>query len=120
VPQGLRQFLESLLFHLRPPRPLRRRNSLPRGSGQLASYPPDYWASATAQQQDIHFTVTNSLHTGYVLIAEWTCTYRGRTTGKRRELAGMFFADFYGNQVRAFREYAIPRPVKDVHRETTA
>ena len=65
----------------------------------------DYWASATAQQEDIHFTVTNSIHTGYVLIAEWTCTYRDRTTGKRRELAGMFFADFYGPQVRAFREY---------------
>ena len=65
----------------------------------------DYWTGATAQQEDIHFTVTNSLHTGYVLIAEWTCTFRDRATGKRRELAGMFFADFYGNQVRAFREY---------------
>lgn len=63
----------------------------------------DYWAEATGRQEDIHFTVTNSLHTGYVLIAEWTCTYRA--TGKRRELAGMFFADFYGPQVRAFREY---------------
>ena len=65
----------------------------------------DYWASATALQEDIHFTVINSLHTGYVLIAEWTCTYKDHVTGKRRELAGMFFADFYGNQVRAFREY---------------
>ena len=65
----------------------------------------DYWASATAQQEDIHFAVTNSFHTGYVLIVEWTCTYRDRATGKRRELADMFFADFYGNQVRAFREY---------------
>jgi hypothetical protein len=65
----------------------------------------DYWAEATGRQEDILFTVTNSLHTGYVLIAEWTCTYRDHATGKRRELAGMFFADFYGNQVRAFREY---------------
>ncbi len=65
----------------------------------------DYWAAATANQEDIRFTVTNSLHTGYVLIAEWTCTYRDRATAKRREMAGMFFADFYGNQVRAFREY---------------
>jgi ketosteroid isomerase-like protein len=65
----------------------------------------DYWAGATAQQEDIRFTVTNYLHTGYVLIAEWTCQYRDRASGRPRELAGMFFADFYGNQVRAFREY---------------
>lgn len=65
----------------------------------------DYWAGATTQQEDIHFTVTNSLHTGYFLVAEWTCSYRDRATGKRRELAGMFFADFYGKQVRTFREY---------------
>jgi len=65
----------------------------------------DYWAAATAQQEDIHFTVTNFLHTGYILIAEWTCQYRDRVSGRPRELAGMFFADFYGNQVRAFREY---------------
>jgi len=65
----------------------------------------DYWAGATAQQEDIRFTVTNYLHTGYVLIAEWTCQYRDCSSGRPRELAGMFFADFYGNQVRAFREY---------------
>ena len=65
----------------------------------------DYWAAATARQEDIRFTVTNSLHSGYVLIAEWNCAYRDRFTSQRRELAGMFFADFYGNQVRAFREY---------------
>ena len=65
----------------------------------------DYWAAATAQQEDIHFTVTNFLHTGYILIAEWTCQYRDLASGRPRELAGMFFADFYGNQVRAFREY---------------
>jgi len=65
----------------------------------------DYWAAATARQDDIHFKVTNFLHTGYVLIAEWNCAYRDRFTSQRRELAGMFFADFYGNQVRAFREY---------------
>jgi len=65
----------------------------------------DYWAEATGRQEDIHFKVTNYLHTGYVLIAEWTCAYRDRSSGQHRELAGMFFADFYGNQVRAFREY---------------
>lgn len=63
----------------------------------------DYWAAATGGQEDIHFAVTNSLHTGYVLIAEWSCVYR--SSGQPRQLAGMFFADFYGNQVRAFREY---------------
>jgi hypothetical protein len=71
----------------------------------------DYWAEATGRQEDIRFTVTNSLHSGYVLIAEWTCTYRDRATGKRKELAGMFFADFYGHQVRAFREYWQSRTV---------
>lgn len=71
----------------------------------------DYWAEATRRQEDIRFVVTNSLHTGYVLIAEWTCKYRDRATGRRRELAGMFFADFYGNQVRAFREYWQSRAV---------
>jgi len=65
----------------------------------------DYWAAATARQDDILFRVTNSLHSGYVLIAEWNCAFRDRFTSQRRELAGMFFADFYGNQVRAFREY---------------
>ena len=65
----------------------------------------DYWAAATAEQQDIHFAVTNSLHAGYILIAEWTCAYRDHSSGRPRQLAGMFFADFYGNQVRAFREY---------------
>ena len=65
----------------------------------------DYWAAATAGQEDIRFTVTNFLYAGYVLIAEWTCRYRERSSGQPRELAGMFFADFYGNQIRAFREY---------------
>jgi hypothetical protein len=65
----------------------------------------DYWSAATASQEDIHFAVTNSLHAGYVLIVEWTCAYRDRSSGQPRQLAGMFFADFYGNQVRAFREY---------------
>ena len=69
----------------------------------------DYWATATATQEDIRFAVTNSLHAGYVLIAEWTCDYRDRSSGKARQLAGMFFADFYGTQVRAFREYWLSR-----------
>lgn len=65
----------------------------------------DYWKAATERQEDIRFTVTNFLHTGYILVAEWTCAYRERSSGARRELAGMFFADFYGEQVRRFREY---------------
>jgi ketosteroid isomerase-like protein len=69
----------------------------------------DYWAEATATQEDIRFTVKTFIRSGYVLIAEWTCRYRDRSSGKRKELAGMFFADFYGNQVRAFREYWLSR-----------
>ena len=69
----------------------------------------DYWAEATAAQEDIRFTAKNSIRSGYVLIAEWTCRYRDRSSGQRKELAGMFFADFYGNQVRAFREYWLSR-----------
>ena len=69
----------------------------------------NYWKAATGRQQDIHFTVNHSLRAGYVLIAEWTCRYRSTVTGERREMAGMFFADFYGKQIRAFREYWLSR-----------
>jgi len=65
----------------------------------------DYWKAATERQEDIHFAVKSFLYSGYVVIAEWTCTYRDRASGVQRELAGMFFADLYGKQVRAFREY---------------
>jgi limonene-1,2-epoxide hydrolase len=65
----------------------------------------DYWRAATAEQEDIHFTVKHAFRDGYNLVAEWTCTFRDRTSGRRRELAGMFIADFYGKQVRRFREY---------------
>jgi SnoaL-like domain len=65
----------------------------------------DYWKAATERQEDIHFSVSSSFHVGYVVVAEWTCTYRDRSNGVRKELVGMFFADFYGKQVRAFREY---------------
>ncbi len=65
----------------------------------------DYWAGATRGQEDIHFTVKTFVHAGYIVAAEWTCTYRDRAAGERKELAGMFLADFYGKQVRAFREY---------------
>lgn len=65
----------------------------------------DYWKAATARQEDIHFNASNSFHVGYIVVAEWTCTYRDRSSGAQRELAGMFFADFYGKQIRAFREY---------------
>ncbi|MBZ5516683.1 MAG: nuclear transport factor 2 family protein [Acidobacteriia bacterium] len=64
-----------------------------------------YWHAATDRQEDIHFSVTNSFHHKYTLVAEWTCHYRHKPSGESRELAGMLFADFYGEQVRTFREY---------------
>ena len=64
-----------------------------------------YWKTATDTQEDLHFAVRNSTRAGYTLIAEWACTYTHRPSGERRELAGMLFADFYGPQVRTFREY---------------
>lgn len=69
----------------------------------------DYWRSATSRQEDIHFEVTNSVRKGFVVVAEWTCNYREAASGQRRELAGMFTADFYGKQVRTFREYWLSR-----------
>jgi ketosteroid isomerase-like protein len=69
----------------------------------------DYWAGATGRQDDIHFTVGDVVQCGYILAAEWTCTYQDRSSGEKRELAGMFFADFYGKQVRHFREYWLSR-----------
>jgi nuclear transport factor 2 (NTF2) superfamily protein len=65
----------------------------------------DFWASAKSRQEDIHFTVGKFIHSGYMLAAEWTCTYQDRPTEVKKELAGMLFADFYGKQVRHFREY---------------
>ncbi len=65
----------------------------------------DYWAAATGRQTDIHFTVGSVIQCGYLLAAEWRCTYQERSTGEDKELAGMLFADFYGKQVRHFREY---------------
>ncbi len=64
-----------------------------------------YWKAATENQRDIRFTVRISFRAGYTLLAEWTCTYRHPPSGERRELAGMLLADFYGKQVRTFREY---------------
>jgi ketosteroid isomerase-like protein len=64
-----------------------------------------YWQGATATQEDIHFAVTHSFHHAFTLVAEWTCTYKRRPGGEQVELAGMMFADFYGDQVRTFREY---------------
>jgi hypothetical protein len=69
----------------------------------------NYWKSATGKQEDIHFTVRSSFHVGYIVLAEWTCKYRDRASGQRRELAGMFLADFYGKQARVFREYWLSR-----------
>ena len=64
-----------------------------------------YWKSATDDQENISFTVRNLFRVRYTLIAEWNCTYTHRPSGERRELAGMLLADFYGKQVRTFREY---------------
>ena len=70
----------------------------------------DYWAGATGRQSEIHFTVGKFIHSGYMLAAEWTCTYQDRASEVKKELAGMLFADFYGKQVRHFREYWHTRP----------
>lgn len=64
-----------------------------------------YWQAATRDQEDVHFAVKNSFHHQYTLVAEWTCNYKHGSSRERRELAGMMFADFYGDQVRTFREY---------------
>jgi hypothetical protein len=69
----------------------------------------DYWAAATGRQDDIQFTAGAVVHCGYMLAAEWTCTYLDRSSGEEKELAGMFLADFYGKQVRRFREYWLSR-----------
>jgi hypothetical protein len=65
----------------------------------------DYWAGATGRQEDIHFTVGTAMQCGYLLAAEWTCRYTDISSGEKKELAGMLLADFYGKQVRRFREY---------------
>lgn len=64
-----------------------------------------YWKAATASQEDVHFRAAKVFRTRYTLIAEWACQYTHRPTGERRELAGVLLADFYGKQVRTFREY---------------
>lgn len=64
-----------------------------------------YWKNATDSQEDIHFTVKDSFTVGHELVAQWVCTYRHKTSGERRELAGILLADFYGEEVRTFREY---------------
>jgi hypothetical protein len=64
-----------------------------------------YWTSATADQQDIQFTLRSFLRVRYTLIAEWTCAYTHRPSGEHRQLRGILLADFYGPQVRTFREY---------------
>ncbi|MBI1940851.1 MAG: nuclear transport factor 2 family protein [Acidobacteria bacterium] len=64
-----------------------------------------YWKAATDTQNDIHFSVRQFFQARYSLLAEWSCTYTHRPSGERRELAGMLLAEFYGKQVRTFREY---------------
>lgn len=65
----------------------------------------NYWKAATEKQADIHFAVRDSFAVGHTLVAEWTCTYKDTASGERRELAGVLLADFYGEEVRTFREY---------------
>lgn len=65
----------------------------------------DYWKKATDTQKDIRFSVRNFHLIRYQLVAEWTCRYTHRPSAERRELAGVLLADFYGGQVRSFREY---------------
>lgn len=70
-----------------------------------------YWKTATDAQRDIRFTVRDSFAVGHTLVAEWSCTYTHQPSGspaaagERRELAGILLADFYGEEVRSFREY---------------
>jgi len=71
----------------------------------------EYWEAATGKQEDIHFSVRNSLHQKYTLVADWVCAYRSLSDGARRELAGIMIAEFYGDQVRTFRECWVRRTV---------
>ena len=64
-----------------------------------------YWKGATDTQQDIRFTVRDSFTVGHTLVAEWSAAYQHKPSGERRELAGALLADFYGEEVRTFREY---------------
>jgi nuclear transport factor 2 (NTF2) superfamily protein len=70
----------------------------------------DYWAAATGRQEDVHVTFGTFIQSGFMLAAEWTCTYQDRSSREKKELAGMFLADFYGKQVRRFSEYWHSRP----------
>lgn len=69
----------------------------------------EYWKSATSKQEDIHFSVRNYFHQKYALAIDWKCAYRSLPSGERRELAGIMIADFYGGQVRTFRECWVRR-----------
>ncbi len=64
-----------------------------------------YWQRATEKQEHIRFSVGHHYLTRYHLVAEWICHYTDKGSGERRELAGVLLADFYGGQVRTFREY---------------
>lgn len=69
----------------------------------------EYWKAATGKQEDIHFSVRNFFHQKYSLVIDWACAYRSVADGARRELAGIMIADFYGDQVRTFRECWVRR-----------
>ena len=70
-----------------------------------------YWKAATEKQEDIHFSVRSTVQQKYTLVADWSCKYRSLPSGERRELAGIFLAEFYGDQVRTFRECWLRRMV---------
>ena len=65
-----------------------------------------HWKKFTHHQDHIHFYVQHFYRDAHMLVAEWTCTFALRPGGERRKLAGVFLADFYGRQVRSFRQYA--------------
>lgn len=71
----------------------------------------EYWKSATSKQEDIHFKVRNSFLQKYSFAIDWKCAYRSLPGGERRELAGIMIAEFYGGQVRTFRECWLRRDV---------
>lgn len=65
----------------------------------------DYWAGATATQQNIDVLVREPTIEGNTVIAEWGARYLHTPTGERRELRGVLLAEFEGEEVTSFREY---------------
>ncbi|MFB3920587.1 MAG: nuclear transport factor 2 family protein [Terriglobia bacterium] len=70
-----------------------------------------YWVAATEKQKDIQFSVRDSFFQKFALAIDWRCLYTSLPSGEHRELAGIMIADFYGGQVRTFRECWLRRNV---------